>query len=295
MRGRRAARCRRAGRRRPRAGRPGAPGATTPSSPSRREQLRVHERRRAQDLGGGSTRARIANSRFCSLWVSPRRSVPKPIATPGARAISREARPASSTSFTLALADRRETERSAELVDLEVGDERRARGRRLASRIRVAVGASIRLPCSMLRTPASTARADRLGRVRVRHGVGPPTSRLLDDRAHLLGRVLEVPDRIRGRRHTARRHDLQLERAAPKLLARRLAARRRPRPPRGRSPSCGCGKRRPALARRAIESPRGRRSGSVRAPRRKSADRRPGPARPPGRARSPRRRRRARS
>ena len=171
---------------------------------------------------GGSTRARISNSRLCWSCVSPRRSVPKPIGTPAARAISSEARPWSSTSFTLRLAHGREAQLAAELVDRVVGDERRHEVRAL--RAHPLGGRAVDQVAVLDRAHARVDRApDRLGRVGVRHRVGAPALGLLDDRAHLLRRVLEVPDRVGGRGDAARGHDLHLRGAAPQLLARGLA------------------------------------------------------------------------
>src|SRR6185369_4204204 len=68
------------------------------------------------------------------------------------------------------------------------------------------------------------AAADRAGGMAVGSDIGAPLDALVDDGADLVFTILVHPDRIGGRRHTARAHDLDAVRALAQLFARGLDA-----------------------------------------------------------------------
>jgi hypothetical protein len=115
------------------------------------------------------------------------------------------------------------TEIAAEPIQRIVGDEGRhdepAAGRDLRRSRRVdQIGVLDRAD------PVVDGAANRFRCIGMGQDIGMPRPRLLDDGAHLVIAVLQVPDRVVGRGDPARRHDLDLGRALAQLVARRAAA-----------------------------------------------------------------------
>jgi hypothetical protein len=99
---------------------------------------------------------------------------------------------------------------------------------------------------------------DRARRIGVRHHVFAGVLGFLADRAHLLDRVLRALDRVVGAHHAAARHDLEVVRAVPQLLARGAAHLRHAVANRAKEPeACAGAEHRFRAARPRIRVPAG--------------------------------------
>jgi hypothetical protein len=132
--------------------------------------------------------------------------------------------PPSITSSFFASISGRHAEFLRALLHRVIGDEIRDEIRALFLH-QLRRSSSIRLPCSIVRTPFAHRARDRVGRVRVRLRVAAERFGLLDGGADLLERELPAVERIVGARDAPGDHDLDLIDALPHLLARRLAHR----------------------------------------------------------------------
>ena len=148
--------------------------------------------------------------------------MPKPILTPAACRISSERSPASRTSRELPEANLGKAQFLAEAVHGVEGDQGR-HDKGVGAGDVIGGGAVDQIAVLDRAHPEIDRAADRLGRIGVGHHIGMPGARLLDDRAHFIFAVLQVPHRVVGRGDTTRGHDLDLRCPFAQLVARRTA------------------------------------------------------------------------
>ena len=139
-----------------------APGAMTPSSPARPSSSAPDDRRRVDDLPRRERPPRAGGTPSTGQAGAGRGDRdPKAMRTPARLASSSERRPASSTTLFFSRLSGPIPNWAPVAVDAVVGDERGDEERRLRLAMSLAVGASIRLPCSITRTPALDRARDR--------------------------------------------------------------------------------------------------------------------------------------